>query len=62
MEVGFVSGVGPGAEDGGEVTAGGHAESVDEIARPPLVLLLHKNAGPSASTRRRCWPARATYV
>jgi hypothetical protein len=28
----------------------------------PVVLLLHKNAGPSASTRRRCWPARATYI
>jgi hypothetical protein len=28
----------------------------------PVVLLLHKNARPSASTRRRYSPARATYV
>ena len=44
VEVGFVGRVHPGAEDGSEVAAGGHAESVDEIARRPVVLLLHKNA------------------
>ena len=44
VEVGFVGRVRPGAEDGSEVAAGGHAESVDEIARRPVVLLLHKNA------------------
>jgi hypothetical protein len=44
VEVGFVGRVSPGAEDGSEVAAGGHAESMDKIARHPVVLLLHKNA------------------
>jgi hypothetical protein len=41
VEVRFVNGVRPEAEDGREV-AGGHAEGVDRA--PPVVLLLHKNA------------------
>ena len=44
MEVSFVGRVRAGAKDGREVAAGGHTKSVDEIARPPGVLLLHKNA------------------
>jgi hypothetical protein len=44
VQVGFVGGVRPGAEDGREVAAGSHAESVDEIVRSPVVLVLHKNA------------------
>ena len=59
VEVGFVGRVSPGAEDGSEVAAGGHAESVDEIARRLVVLLLHENA--SAVVRRRCRPTRAAY-
>jgi hypothetical protein len=44
VEVGFVDRVRLGAKDGSEVAAGGHAESVDEIARRLVVLLLHENA------------------
>jgi hypothetical protein len=44
VEVGFVGRVRPGAKDGSEVAAGSHAESVDEVARCPLILLLHKDA------------------
>jgi hypothetical protein len=44
VEVGFVDQVRLGAKDGSEVAAGGHAESVDEIARRLVVLLLHENA------------------
>jgi hypothetical protein len=44
VEVGFVGRVRPGSEDGRKVAAGGHAESVDEIARRPAILLLHVNA------------------
>jgi hypothetical protein len=43
VEVGFVGRVRP-AKDSSEVAAGGHTESVDKIVRPPVVLLLHKNA------------------
>ena len=42
--MGFVGRVRPWAEDGREVAAGGHGESVDEMARRPVILLLHKNA------------------
>jgi len=44
VEVGFVGRVRPGAKDGSEVAAGSHAESVDEVARCPLILMLHKDA------------------
>lgn len=37
VQVGFVGWVRTGAEDGREVAAGGHAESVGEIARRPVV-------------------------
>jgi hypothetical protein len=44
VDAGFVSRVRPRAEDGSEVAASCHAESMDGVARRPVVRLLHKNA------------------
>ena len=51
VEVASWAGVRSEAEDGREVAAGGHAESMDEIARRPLVLCFTKMRRPSANTK-----------